>query len=98
MRKDSQPSGSSSLISSGTIGADKVGEFNCWSDSSVTSAVKTSRPSGSNTPDTKVPLEKAYCAKAGREDSRKAVESNTGCQSTSAEAGNAAPGKAYTNV
>lgn len=98
VRKYSQPSCSPSLISSGIIGADKVGEFNCCSDSSVTSEVKTSRPSGSNTPDTKVPLEKAYCAKAGRQDSSKAVESNTGCQSTSAEAGNAAPGKAYTNV
>ena len=98
VRKYSQPSCSPSLISSETIGADTVGEFNCCSTSSVASAVKTSRSSGIDVPDTKVPLEKAYYAKTGRQDSCKAVESNTGCQSTSAEAGDATPGKAYTNV
>ncbi|MDO5770699.1 MAG: hypothetical protein Q4Q28_01010 [Bacteroidales bacterium] len=98
VRKNSRPSGSPSLISSETIGADTVGEFNCCSTSSVASAVKTSRSSGIDVPDTKVPLEKAYCAKAGRQDSYKAVESNIGCQSTSAEAGNAAHGRANTNV
>ena len=98
VRKNSRPSGSPSLISSETIGADTVGEFNFLSSSSVASAVTTSLSSGIDVPDTKVPLEKAYCAKAGRQDSRKAVESNTGCQSTSAEAGDATPGKAYTNV